>query len=59
MADKHIAVANCTECPAYSYEHGACKVGGFNPLWGDDAPPPSCPLRQGRVILFLNEKREG
>lgn len=66
MADKHIAVSCCAHCPAsWRDDEGDCcsmPVGLVTRLDPDrllEAPPTDCPLRQGRVILFLNEKREG
>lgn len=60
MADKHIAVSGCVNCPAETAGLRCALSEGVRTTSHPYKPAPAdCPLRQGRVILFLNEKREG
>lgn len=61
MADKHIAVSGCGDCPTQdrTLEEGWwCGIVSHVLLSESGTAPDNCPLRKGRVILFLNEKRE-
>lgn len=59
MADKHIAVSGCEDCPAVLNGAYCALRKGLRTLVSrtEAVSPPDCPLREGRVVLFLNEKR--